>query len=333
MAEWLFYKDPAGAGGIPAGVSAPFPATPRGVKSDGNSSNTVLGSSESFTGSWQVNYFPHMGLNVKADQNGTVTVKFGILKDGVDPNGTITDSDVVETFSGSTVVKANVGYFRTLVNIPGRAVKIVYTNDSVAQTEFALLTGFGSDLFPASGSDDNEILTTVTERERSVFAAVSSGDISATAYVGFIDLSNTTDLPHSRDGRIDLCAVYISVDRNSTAAGQVQLGVITRIDGTDCDIEYVQGIGFEKSDDRFLTRDRVFSPNQLKCGVVGGTLNRVASQFAETGVTAINTGGTLTDAGGNTFTPAVGDLVVKWSRTAGTYSAAVSCFYHGERSV
>ena len=71
----------------------------------------------------------------------------------------------------------------------------------------------------------------MTERERSVFAAVSSGDISATTYAGFIDLSNTTGMPHDRDGRIDLCAVYISADRNScTAAGDVQLGVITRID-------------------------------------------------------------------------------------------------------
>ncbi len=330
MSEWLHYRD--GFAGVPVGIGTPFPATPRGVKSNGNSSNTALTGDASFSGEWQVNYYPHMGLNVKADQDGTVTVKFGILKDGVDPNGTITDSDVVETFSGDTAVKANVGYFRTLVNIPGRAVKVSYTNDSVAQTEFALLTGFGSDMFPASGSDDNEILTTVTERERSVFAAVSSGDISATAYAGFIDLSNTTGMPHTRDGRIDLCAVYISIDRNSTAAGAVQLGVITRIDGTDCDIEYVQGVSFEKSDERTIVRDRLFSPNQLKCGVVSGALNKVASQFTETGVTAINTGGTLTDAHGNTFTPAVGDLIVKYTRSAGTYSAAVSCFYHGERS-
>lgn len=330
MAEWIFYKD--GFAGVPAGVNSPLPATPRGVKSTSNSSNTALAGDASFAGAWQVNYFPHMGVNVKADQDGTLTVKFGILKDGVDPAGTISDSDVVETFSGDTVVKASVGYFRTLVNIPGRAVKVTYTNGSSAQTEFALLTGFGSDLFPASGSDDNEILTTVTERERSVFAAVSSGDISATAYAGFIDLSNTTGLPHERDGRIDLCAVYISVDRDSTATGSVRIGVITRIDGTDADIEYVQGVTFEKSNERTIVRDRVFSPNQLKCGVESGALNRVASQFTETGVTAVNTGGTLTDANGNTFTPAVGDMIVKYTRSAGVYSSAVSCFYHGERS-
>jgi hypothetical protein len=305
----------------------------RGARSNVNSSNTALAGDAVFTGQWVVNNYPHMGLNVKADQDGTITVKFGILKDGVNPLGTITDSDVVETFSGETVVKANVGYFRTLVNIPGRAVKVVYTNGSSAQTSFALLTGFGPNLFPASGSDDNEILTTVTERERSVFAAVSSGDITSTTYAGFIDLSNTTGMPHERDGRIDLCAVYLTADRDQNATGAVQLGVITRIDGTNCDIEYVQGISFEKSDERTITRDRIFSPNQLKCGVVSGALNKVASQFTETNVTAINTGGTLTDAHGNTFTPAVGDLIVKYSRTAGTYSAAVSCFYHGERSV
>ena len=276
--------------------------------------------------------YPHAGFNVLTDQDGTVTLKFGILKDGVIPSGPITDDDVVETFSGDTSVKANVPYFRTLVNIPGRALRVDYTNGSSAQSSFALLTGVGPNMFPASGSDDNEILTTVTERERSVFAAISSGDISATAYAGFIDLSNTTSLPHERDGRIDLCAAYISVDRDSTATGSVRMGVITRIDGTDADIEYVQGVTFEKSNERTIVRDRVFSPNQLKCGVESGALNRVASQFTETGVTAVNTGGTLTDANGNTFTPAVGDMIVKYTRSAGTYSASVSCFYHGERS-
>ncbi|TNE58616.1 MAG: hypothetical protein EP341_03095 [Sphingomonadales bacterium] len=330
MAEWMFYKE--GAAGIPVSTGAPLPATPRGVKSSGNSSNTALAGDAAFTGSWEVNYYPHFGVNVKADQNGTLTVKFGVLKDGVDPSGTISDSDVVETFSGDTSIYANVSYFRTLVNIPGRAVKVVYTNGSTEQTSFALLTGFGANLFPASGSDDNEILTTVTERERGVFAAVSSGDITADAYRGFIDLSNTTSLPHDRTGRIDLTAAFISVDRDSTAAGSVRIGVVTRIDGTDSDIEYVQGVTFSKSDVRSIIRDRVFSPNQLKCSVVSGALDKVASQFTETGVTAVNTGTSLTDANGNSFNPAVGDLIIKFSRSAGTYASSVSVFYHGERA-
>lgn len=48
-------------------------------------------------------------------------------------------------------------------------------------------------------------------------------------------------------------------------------------------------------------------------------------------VTAVNTGVSLdSPRGSSTVTPAVGDVIVKFTRTAGIYDAAVSCFYHGE---
>ena len=78
----------------------------------------------------------------------------------------------------------------------------------------------------------------------------------------------------------------------------------------------------------------MFSPNQIKCGVSGGALTRVASGFGAESVTAINTGVTLEDfRGTGQVTPAVGDLIVAFGSTAGSYNASVSVLYHGERSV
>lgn len=301
------------------------------------SSQTPLGADESWESPWRVDDYDHMAVNVATDQIGELIVEFGIIKDEASQNTSLADSDIIRTLSSGTLVPVTVvgvgnGFFRSLVKVPGRAYRVRFVNGSTPQTGFYLHTAAGNGLFPPSTSDDNELLTTVAERERGVFAAASSGDINSTTYAGFIDLSNSTGLPHSRTGRIDLSAVFISVDRDNAATGTVRLGVITRIDGTDSDIEYVQGVAFERSDVRRVVRDRVFTPNQLKCGVVDGSLRSVASQFLEAGVTAVNTGSTLTDAKGNTFTPAVGDLVINYERSAGTYNAAVSCFYHGERT-
>jgi len=265
-------------------------------KSSGNSTNTALGSAGEFTGAWEVNSLEHACINVVADQDGTLYVETAILKDGVDPAGTITDSDVVETLSSSRPIYADTAYFRPLVKMPGRAFRVRYVNGGTGQSSFALLTSYGNNLFPASSSDDNELLVTVTERERNLFAAVAVQDVTASGFRWLIDLS-----AQDRVGRVDLTNVYISVDRDSTATGRVRIGVITRVDGTNADVVYFQGVNFAKSDDRTILRDRNFSPSQIKCGVVAGETTRIKS-VKETSIAG----------------------------SAGSYNFAVSTFYHSE---
>jgi hypothetical protein len=84
-----------------------------------NSSNTPLGSAGEFEGAWTVDYLQHIGVNVLADQDGTLYVEYAIVKDGVDPAGTLTDDDVVETFSGAEPIYADTAYFRTLASFRG----------------------------------------------------------------------------------------------------------------------------------------------------------------------------------------------------------------------
>ena len=296
-----------------------------GKKSEANSSETALGSSESFNGAWEINEYGQALVNVLADQSGTVYTEIGIPR---------SDGTVTTTFSGAEPVYANVPYVRVLVKGAGRAYRTRFVNDSSAQSSFDLITTYGNDLFPISGSSDNEVFVTETERERDVFVAIQRANINADNYSALIDLSDTTNFPHDRVGRVDITNAYFSIDRDSSATGSARIGVITRIDGTDADVFYVAGVTFEKSDERNIIRDRKYSPSQLKCSVVDGSLNRILTGFSETGITAINTGVALdSPIGSATVTPAVGDIVVVCKRGAGTFNASVSVTYHGERSV
>lgn len=303
---------------------------PGGLISSNNTTTEILDAAGTFSGKWEVNDFEQVCVNGKTDQDGEYIVSFGVVKDGVDLNGPITDDDVVVTFTGSRPVYAGTGFIRPLVKLAGRAFKVDYVNGGTAQTDFALQTSYGNSMFPISSSDENDILVKQKE-ERDVFVAIGSGEVTTTKYVILIDLSDTTNFPHDRMGRIDLTNTYLSVDRDQNGTGVVQFGVITRIDGTDADITYVQGIGFEKSDTREIIRDRKISPSALKMGVVDGKAIYAMSSFKATNVTAVNTGVALdSPLGTATVTPAVGDIVASFVHSAGTYTASISATYHSE---
>ncbi len=305
--------------------SSPVDVTGAGAKSDANSSTDTLSGSAEFTGAWEVNNFEHAAVNVLADVDGELIVEFGIpLASG----STLDDSDVLTTFASTRPIYAGQGYFRPIVKMPGRAFRVRYVNGASAQTEFGLLTAYGNNQFPASASDDNELLTTVTERERNVFVAYAKQNVAANGYAVLVDLSDTTNFPHSRVGRIDLSATYFQVDKQQNATGAVRLGVITRVNGTDADVTFVQGVRFDKSNERHINRDRNYAPSQLKLGVEAGSANR-ALGVNETGITAINTGLTL-DSPAGAVTPAVGDVVIGWEQGTANFDFAVSAFYHGE---
>lgn len=105
----------------------------------------------------------------------------------------------------------------------------------------------------------------------------------------------------------------------------MRFGVITRIDGTSADIAYVQGVSFEKSADRRIVRDREFA-TPIKLGQSGGNLTKAVTGVLATNITAVNTATPLSSPLG-TVTPAVGDLIAQYERTAGSYDASIAGFY------
>lgn len=287
-----------------------------------NSSTALLGAGQTFTGQWQQLDAPQVACNVKSDQAGTLYVDIGLPVSG---------GGIEVSFTRVVAVRADEPKFIALVRMPGRYHRVRYVNGAVAQTLFGLLTAVGEGMFPYSSTSEGEIRTTVAEQEDNVFAAFGKTGIVATGWAVLVDKSDTTNFPHRETGRLDLSAVYLQVDRDSTGEGAARVGVVTRIDGTDADVTFVQGISFNKSDDRHINRDRNFSPSQLKCAVVGGATPYIASQFKQTNVAALNTATALdSPRGAATVIPAVGDLVIYYERTAGSFDMSVSAFYHGQ---
>jgi hypothetical protein len=277
-----------------------------GMKDEANSTTTALGSGATFTGEWVSNSHEHIAVNCLSDTDGTLYIDFSI-------DGTA----ALTTFTKEIPIYADDPQFDALIKMPGRFHRVRFVNSASAQTDFGILTSTGQALFPFS----------VGERDAPNFAAsTSSGTISTTTWRGLVDLSDRTNYPHHFTGRIDLYSAFFFVQKGSNTVGAVQMGIITRIDGTDADVEFVQGVSFDNSSSNVVTRDRIFD-TPIRCGQTGGSLNDVTTGFAETGITALNTGITITGPEGS-FTPAVGDLVVKYGYTSGTaYTAAASCQY------
>lgn len=294
------------AGGLSvAGVSE----NASGAADAANSTTTPLLASATFTGDWVTNDDPHIALNFLADQDGDLYLEFS-------PDGGTTI-----TLSKRYDYVANEPRFDALIKMPGRSHRVRFVNGSTDQGSFVLLTSTGDSLFPYA----------VSERDEPAFAAYQAADVAATEYAILVDLSDRVNFPHNDVGRIDLHSAFFLVQKGSNTVGAIQLGVITRIDGTDADISFVQGVSFNSADARSFTRDRLFS-SPLRLGQSGGKLTRVSSSFAVTNETAVNTGLTLPSAEGN-ITPALGDLVIRFVHTSGSaFTGTASIQYAGNVS-
>lgn len=279
--------------------------SPRGgQKDEANSTTTPLGAGETFTGEWVQNNDAQLAYNCLADQDGTIFLEFSI-------DGTA----ALQTLTKPYQVFANEGQFDALVKMPGRFHRIRFENGATPQTKLGIVTSTAPEgLFPYAVSD----------RDAPQFISSSVVGSTTTQYKMLVDLDNRATFPHHFTGRVDMHAVFFFVDKGANTAGAVQLGVITRVDGTNADITYVQGVSFSSSSDRSFSRDRIFAA-PLLLGQSGGALTRASGPTETT--TAVNTGATL-DTPFGTSTPAVGDVIVKYTHSGGSaYTAFASGQY------
>lgn len=213
------------------------------------------------------------------------------------------------------------------------AIRLIDNGDDTYSLQ-AVICGVGSDnlALPSFITEGGELQITETEREINVGVMLTdTQSSSATYWYGLIDKSDTTNWPHADAGRIDLSLIRINVDKQNNGTGEISIGVITRVDGTDADIEFVYSASFTQSDSISFVHDMNYAPTQIKCSVVDGSLNRFKSAIAATDVTAINTAGGDLEFNGSTFTPAVGDIVARFIKSgAGTVRFNITAFYHGQ---
>ncbi|WP_116082102.1 hypothetical protein [Tropicimonas sp. IMCC34011] len=284
------------------GTPAVFGAS--GSQDQLNSTLTPLGAGEEYVGSWVTNNDPHIAFSAQADQPGTLYVEFSL-----DDGSTVITSIPHSVWNGES-------RFHSYVKLPGRAHRVRYVNGDTAQGSFQLLTATGAGLYPFEKSD----------RDEPVLVAYQAAGATTTQWAVIVDLSDRATFPHSDVGRVDLYSSSFEVSRNSTGAGSLLIGVVTRVDGTDADVAFFQGVTFDNTDERRVARDRTY-PVPIKLGQEGGNLTRVGTSVEVT-TTALNTGTTLPSPYGQ-VTPQVGDLVMRLEVTAGTVTGSFSGFYSG----
>lgn len=187
--------------------------------------------------------------------------------------------------------------------------------------------------FPVMRStEDAELYTTVTEREKNVRASYVKTGIQATSWAVLVDLSDETGWPHTGTGRIDISLINAMVDRSANTVGFMQLCVATRVGPTNGDATVIASIRFENNAESHISRDVNVAPSQVKCAVVDG-----ATPFMITNALIVNDTGLQSDVaidsplGAGTVIPAVGDILVRFVHTSGgVWTGAVGVLYHGE---
>lgn len=178
---------------------------------------------------------------------------------------------------------------------------------------------------------DGELMVSETERERNVIVSYKITSVSVTTYYCLVDLSNTTTWPHDSTGRIDVSGYRVEMDRN-TFNGSVAVGVVTAISGSNCTVTYFREWLVDSSTGGIYSHHEIDTPNQTKLNQSDGILTRYFSNNAET-TTSVTTASTLASPSGSTVTPAVGDILLRISRTSGTLSQLnFKLFYHSESS-
>jgi hypothetical protein len=191
----------------------------------------------------------------------------------------------------------------------------------------------GASKFDAKVTEDGELATTVTERERNVYAvyhddAIGTGD---TDFV-LVDLDDTVNFPHAATGRIDISTINMHLSQSSgNPDGEFIMGVITRIDGTDADINWAFGVDFNLPSNTNIRQDFNFAPSQLKFEVDAGDTTRIITNYKATNDSAFNTATPMpSPRGAATVTPAVGDVVCRLTNNAGALKFFLGVMYHGE---
>jgi len=107
---------------------------------------------------------------------------------------------------------------------------------------------------------DKEVTTETTESQTSMHTIPGHVDIevvhidaevAGTATTGFmvIDLSDTTNWPHTATGHIDIVYIIININPTATFSGDISLGFLTNVDDMNGDFNGIMEIHMDKKQD------------------------------------------------------------------------------------
>jgi len=146
-------------------------------------------------------------------------------------------------------------------------------------------------------------------------------DVAATTGFMLIDLSDTTNWPHTNTGHIDILFFIVSTDPTTSFRGDIELGFLSSVDATNGDLNELFEIHLEKQQD-----SSVLAFNYGAYGVALETDHFFGP--VTTNDTIWQTDVNLQGPDGATSYPSGnGDLVMHVTRTAGDISVSVTIGY------
>ena len=153
--------------------------------------------------------------------------------------------------------------------------------------------------------------------------------VAATSWAVLVDLSDSTNYPHEAGSSLNISLIDMEVDRATNSVGQMDLGIVTRVDGTNGDVTLINSVEFTAGDEAYITHSTNFSPSVVRCAVVAGATPYIAYNTKVLNNTGIQSDVALASfQGAGTVTPAVGDLVVRFLHTSGAaWNGSVEIMY------
>lgn len=147
-------------------------------------------------------------------------------------------------------------------------------------------------------------------------------NITAKTGIMLVDLSDTTNWPHSNTGEVDLEHLLIEINPTSAYRGTIYFGFLDNVDGTNGDLHAVYSFGFAGRAD----------PETIIIDLSTAWLHMSLEHFFGPAITddiTFQTDVNLIGPDGATSYPSGdGDVVMLVDRTAGAVDVSVSMAYH-----
>jgi len=182
-------------------------------------------------------------------------------------------------------------------------------------------------MFPLGGDaqvtiDEGVVsLNVVPGRADTELVHLDAIDVVLTQAFMLVDLSDTTNWPHSNTGHVDLLYLIISTDPTTTFTGDIDIGFLTNVDATDGDFNELFEIHMEKKPEpKVIHIDYGFYGVQVQAAHVFGPVDANNTLFR----TDVNLKG---PDGATSYPSGAGDLVMLITRGAGDISVSVTVGY------
>lgn len=149
---------------------------------------------------------------------------------------------------------------------------------------------------------------------------LDTGEVSTQTAFMLIDISDTTNWPHTNTDHIILRGTTIQIDPDSTFLGEVKIGFLSSVDATNGDFNQIIDIGLEKKSDLIIQ----------SLGFTGGFHCQSATHFGpkDANSTLFQTDVDLRGPDEATDYPSGNaDLVLIVERAAGAVNVAITLIY------